>query len=79
MCEGMALLVLLGLMQGKLQKAAGMVWELLQPLNARFEKIDVVPGGSVRLTVQRHRSSKAAQSSAMVSGGAAGGGAVIGL
>jgi len=44
-----------------------MVWGLLQPLNARFEKIDVVPGGSVRLTVQRHRSSKARQASAMVS------------
>eukprot|EP00878_Enallax_costatus_P009471 GHUV01009896.1.p1 GENE.GHUV01009896.1~~GHUV01009896.1.p1 ORF type:complete len:429 (+),score=138.47 GHUV01009896.1:439-1725(+) len=36
---------------GKLQKAAEMVWELLQPANARFQPIEATPGGSVRLIV----------------------------
>lgn len=35
----------------KLHKAAMMVWELLAPVNGKFIPIEVVPGGSVRLTV----------------------------
>eukprot|EP00882_Tetradesmus_deserticola_P016869 GHRQ01018045.1.p1 GENE.GHRQ01018045.1~~GHRQ01018045.1.p1 ORF type:complete len:191 (+),score=42.20 GHRQ01018045.1:1381-1953(+) len=38
----------------KLQKAAMMVCELLAPVNSKFLPIDVVPGGSARLTVVQH-------------------------
>jgi hypothetical protein len=30
-----------------------MVWELLAPVNGKFLPIDVVPGGSVRLTIDQ--------------------------
>jgi hypothetical protein len=48
------------LLQSKLQKAAMMVWELLAPVNGKFLPIDVVPGGSVRLTVQQPGNASAA-------------------
>lgn len=49
-------------LQGKLQKAADMVWDLLQPVNARYQPIEVTPGGSVRLTVmQTKKSSKSSK------------------
>lgn len=55
-------------LQSKLQKAANMVWELLQPANARFLPMDVVPGGSMRLIVAQ---AKAAASKASVQQAAA--------
>jgi hypothetical protein len=54
----------------KLQKAVHMVWELLSPVNASFEPIHVVPGGSARLTVSQ--ASRAAAAAAAAGGGSAG-------
>uniref|UniRef100_A0A383VUH0 KHDC4/BBP-like KH-domain type I domain-containing protein n=1 Tax=Tetradesmus obliquus TaxID=3088 RepID=A0A383VUH0_TETOB len=49
----------------KLHKAAMMVWELLAPVNGKFLPIDVVPGGSVRLTVAQPGKAAAAAAKAV--------------
>ncbi|WIA19326.1 hypothetical protein OEZ85_003958 [Tetradesmus obliquus] len=49
----------------KLHKAAMMVWELLAPVNGKFLPIDVVPGGSVRLTVAQPGKAAAAAAEAV--------------
>jgi hypothetical protein len=53
-----------GFLQSKLHKAALMVWELLAPVNGKFLPIDVVPGGSVRLTVAQPGKAPAAAAKA---------------
>lgn len=42
-----------------------MVWELLAPVNGKFLPIDVVPGGSVRLTVAQPGKAAAAAAKAV--------------